>query len=40
MTGTTRHATLEVVGMTCTDCDHHVAAALERAGAEHERHRP
>ena len=34
MTGTTRRATLEVAGMTCTDCEHHVAAALERAGAE------
>ncbi len=34
MTGTTRRATLEVAGMTCTGCEHHVAAALERAGAE------
>jgi len=34
MTGTTRRATLEVAGMTCSDCEHHVAAALERAGAE------
>ena len=34
MTGTTRRAILEVAGMTCTDCGHHVAAALERAGAE------
>ena len=34
MTGTTRRATLEVAGMTCTDCEHHVTAALERAGAE------
>ncbi len=34
MTGTTRRAALEVAGMTCTDCEHHVAAALERAGAE------
>lgn len=33
MTGMTRRATLEVAGMTCTDCEHHVAAALERAGA-------
>jgi len=33
VTGTTRRATLEVAGMTCTDCEHHVAAALERAGA-------
>lgn len=33
MTGTTRRATLEVAGMTCTDCEHHVAAALGRAGA-------
>jgi mercuric reductase len=35
MTGPTRRATLEVAGMACTDCEHHVAAALERAGAEH-----
>jgi mercuric reductase len=34
MNGTTRRATLEVTGMTCTDCEHHVTAALERAGAE------
>jgi len=34
MTGTTRRATLEVAGMTCIDCEHHVTAALERAGAE------
>jgi mercuric reductase len=34
MNGTTRRATLEVAGMTCADCEHHVAAALERAGAE------
>jgi mercuric reductase len=34
MTGTTRRATLKVAGMTCADCEHHVAAALERAGAE------
>ena len=34
MTGTTRRAALEVAGMTCPDCEHHVAAALERAGAE------
>ncbi len=34
MTGTTRRATLGVAGMTCTGCEHHVAAALERAGAE------
>ncbi|MGH3125954.1 MAG: FAD-dependent oxidoreductase, partial [Streptosporangiaceae bacterium] len=34
MNGTTRRAALEVTGMTCTDCEHHVAAALERAGAE------
>jgi len=34
MTGTTRRAALEVAGMTCTDCEHHVTAALERAGAE------
>jgi mercuric reductase len=29
-----RRATLEVAGMTCTDCEHHVTAALEGAGAE------
>ena len=34
MTGTSRRATLEVAGMTCTGCEHHVTAALERAGAE------
>src|SRR5215467_2221580 len=34
MTATSRLATLEVAGMTCTDCEHHVTAALERAGAE------
>ena len=34
MTATARRATLEVAGMTCTDCEHHVSAALERAGAE------
>lgn len=34
MTNTSRRATLEVVGMTCTDCEHHVTAALEQAGAE------
>ena len=34
MTATPRHATLEVAGMTCTDCEHHVTAALEQAGAE------
>jgi mercuric reductase len=28
-----RRATLEVAGMTCTDCEHHVTAALEGAGA-------
>jgi mercuric reductase len=33
VTGMTRRATLEVAGMTCTDCEHHVAAALGRAGA-------
>jgi mercuric reductase len=33
VTETTRRATLEVAGMTCTDCEHHIAAALERAGA-------
>jgi hypothetical protein len=33
MTGT-RCATLEVAGMTCTDCEQHAAVALERAGAE------
>ncbi|MHB1592825.1 MAG: mercury(II) reductase [Streptosporangiaceae bacterium] len=33
MTGMTRRATLEVAGMTCTDCEHHVTAALEGAGA-------
>jgi len=35
MTATSRLATLEVAGMTCTDCEHHVTAALEQAGAEH-----
>ncbi len=34
MTGTTRRATLKVAGMTCTGCEQHIAAALERAGAE------
>jgi mercuric reductase len=34
MTATSRRATLEVAGMTCTDCEHHVTAALESAGAE------
>jgi len=34
MTATPRRATLEVAGMTCTDCEHHVTAALEQAGAE------
>jgi len=34
MTARTRRATLEVAGMTCTDCEHHVTAALEQAGAE------
>ena len=34
MTGTARRVTLEVAGMTCTDCEHHVAAALQGAGAE------
>lgn len=29
-----RRATLEVAGMTCTDCEHHVTAALQSAGAE------
>jgi len=33
MTATPRRATLKVAGMTCTDCEHHVTAALERAGA-------
>src|SRR5579875_110605 len=33
MTGTIHRATLEVAGMTCTDCEHNVAAALEGAGA-------
>ncbi len=33
MTATSRRATLEVAGMTCTDCEHHITAALERAGA-------
>jgi len=28
-----RATTLEVAGMTCTGCEHHVTAALERAGA-------
>src|SRR5712691_2623406 len=34
MTTPSRRATLEVAGMTCTDCEHHVTAALEQAGAE------
>jgi mercuric reductase len=34
MTSTPRRAILEVAGMTCTDCEHHVTAALEQAGAE------
>ena len=34
MTATPRRVTLEVVGMTCTDCEHHVTAALQQAGAE------
>jgi mercuric reductase len=34
MTATPRRATLEVAGMTCTDCEHHVTAALQQAGAE------
>ncbi|HUY47222.1 MAG TPA: mercury(II) reductase [Streptosporangiaceae bacterium] len=33
MTLETRRVTLEVAGMTCTGCEHHVTAALERAGA-------
>ncbi len=37
MTGTTRRATLEVAGMTCPDCEHHAAAALERAGPSSRR---
>lgn len=28
-----RMATLEVAGMTCTNCEHHVADALNNAGA-------
>jgi mercuric reductase len=28
-----RRTTLEVAGMTCTDCEHHVTAALEGVGA-------
>lgn len=34
MTSTPRRAILEVAGMTCTDCEHHVTAALEQADAE------
>jgi mercuric reductase len=34
MTATPRRATMDVAGMTCRDCEHHVTAALERAGAE------
>jgi len=34
MTDSPRRAALEVAGMTCTDCEHHVTAALEGAGAE------
>lgn len=33
MTDSPRRATLEVGGMTCTDCERHVTAALEQAGA-------
>lgn len=33
MTGPAGRATLEVAGMTCTGCEHHVIAALEEAGA-------
>ena len=33
MAATPRRATLKVAGMTCTDCEHHVTAALENAGA-------
>src|SRR5260370_9300432 len=33
MTAIPRRATLEVAGMTCTDCEHHVTAALDNAGA-------
>jgi mercuric reductase len=33
MTTTPRRAALEVAGMTCTDCERHVTAALEDAGA-------
>ncbi|MHB1432830.1 MAG: mercury(II) reductase [Streptosporangiaceae bacterium] len=34
MTAETRRATLKVAGMTCTDCEDHVTAALRSAGAE------
>src|SRR5260370_8895968 len=33
MTAIPRRATLEVAGMTCTDCEHHVTAARDSAGA-------
>jgi mercuric reductase len=33
MTRQSRRATLEVGGMTCTDCEHHVTVALAGAGA-------
>jgi mercuric reductase len=33
MTAPPRRATLEVAGMTCTECEHHVTATLEQAGA-------
>ena len=34
MAAGTRRATLKVAGMTCTDCEDHVTAALRGAGAE------
>ncbi len=34
MTTATRRATLQVSGMTCTDCENHVSAALRSAGAQ------
>ena len=42
MDTSTRKATLEVAGMTCTNCEHHVAEALTNAGvseasADHHR---
>lgn len=42
MNASSRKATLEVAGMTCTHCEHHVAEALTKVGvtealADHHR---